>query len=73
MAGLAMPTSPCLTWRAALDVPWGILILFGGGLSLAWCIRAASVDAFIGQAITALDWIPPLAFVASGRYGRTLL
>jgi sodium-dependent dicarboxylate transporter 2/3/5 len=58
------PYEPLLTWRGALALPWGILLLFGGGLSLAWCIVAASVDVFIGQAISYLDWIPPLAFIA---------
>ncbi len=38
-----------LDWATASRVPWGILILFGGGLSIAVAVRANDVAEFIGH------------------------
>jgi sodium-dependent dicarboxylate transporter 2/3/5 len=50
-----------LDWETALKLPWGILVLFGGGLSLAAAIRANGVDLYIGQQVAWLsafpDWV----------------
>ncbi len=48
-----------LTWEQAGKLPWGILILFGGGLSLAAAFKAAGVTEFIGRSVSGLDH-PPL-------------
>jgi solute carrier family 13 (sodium-dependent dicarboxylate transporter), member 2/3/5 len=37
-----------LDWRTAGRIPWGILLLFGGGLSLAAAISANGVDDYLG-------------------------
>ena len=47
-----------LTWKQACKLPWGILILFGGGLSLAAAFKAAGVTAFIGRSVSGLDHPP---------------
>jgi sodium-dependent dicarboxylate transporter 2/3/5 len=36
-----------LDWQTAKQLPWGILLLFGGGLSLAAAVGDNGVDAFI--------------------------
>jgi solute carrier family 13 (sodium-dependent dicarboxylate transporter), member 2/3/5 len=47
-----------LDWEAAKELPWGVLLLFGGGLSLAAAVTANGVDAFIGQQFRGLAGVP---------------
>lgn len=54
-----------LNWSWAKRIPWEILILFGGGLSLASAIEEHGVAAFVGESVGALDWLAlPLLVVA---------
>ena len=41
-----------LNWEWAKRLPWGVLILFGGGLSLASQVSASGLAAWIGEAMT---------------------
>ncbi len=41
-----------LTWKQARKLPWGVLILFGGGLSLAAAIKTSGVAEFIGRGVS---------------------
>jgi len=43
-----------LTWDVAERLPWGVLILFGGGLSLAGAIQATGLAEWIGES---LAWV----------------
>ncbi len=52
-----------LDWEAAKGLPWGVLVLFGGGLSLAAAIRANGVDHWLGAQITAGAELPGWAVV----------
>jgi len=36
---------PLLTWPEAVRIPWGVLLLFGGGLSLAAALEASTLTA----------------------------
>ena len=38
-----------LDWKTALKIPWGVIILFGGGLSLANGFRVSGLDRWIGN------------------------
>ena len=49
-----------MDWPTAVKLPWGVLILFGGGLTLAAAIETNGVAAFIGNASRALAGVPPL-------------
>ena len=49
-----------LDWETARQLPWGILLLFGGGLSLASAIAANGVDDFLGLQVEGLDVHPVL-------------
>jgi sodium-dependent dicarboxylate transporter 2/3/5 len=40
-----------LDWKNAARLPFGVLLLFGGGLSLASAISATKIDAALGQAL----------------------
>lgn len=46
-----------LDWAWAKRIPWQVLILFGGGLSLASSIDESGLAAFIGGAVAELDWL----------------
>lgn len=52
-----------LNWETAVRLPWGVLLLFGGGLSLALAVKTTGVDAWIGHHVGALAWMPLLALV----------
>jgi sodium-dependent dicarboxylate transporter 2/3/5 len=53
-----------LDWDSARRLPWGILILFGGGLSLADAVKHYAVAEFIGVHAHALAVLPGLLIVA---------
>ncbi|MCZ6837290.1 MAG: SLC13 family permease [Planctomycetota bacterium] len=52
-----------LNWQTAMKLPWGILILFGGGLSLAMAVRTNGVAEFIGAQTVAFKGVPDLVIV----------
>jgi sodium-dependent dicarboxylate transporter 2/3/5 len=52
-----------MDWATAKKLPWGVLMLFGGGLTLATAIEANGVSAFIGNASRGLAGLPPMALV----------
>ena len=52
-----------LDWNTAVKTPWGVLLLFGGGLSLANAIRINGVDEFIGNQLSGLGGIPTFCLV----------
>ncbi|TVR66484.1 MAG: SLC13/DASS family transporter [Gemmatimonadales bacterium] len=49
---------PLLDWEWARGIPWGILLLFGGGLSLAGAITRTGLAVWIGEALTVVAGIP---------------
>lgn len=52
-----------LSWREAKDIPWEVLILFGGGLSLAAAIDSSGLAVWIGQGFAGLQGIPQWMFL----------
>jgi len=52
-----------LTWDEAARLPWGVLLLFGGGLSLASAISDTGLAEWIGEAVNALAGRPTLLVV----------
>ncbi len=44
-----------LDWQATADVPWGILLLYGGGLALASGFRDTGLAEWIGAAVSGFD------------------
>jgi solute carrier family 13 (sodium-dependent dicarboxylate transporter), member 2/3/5 len=47
-----------LTWKAAERLPWAVLILFGGGLSLAAAIQQTGLAEWIGGALEGIGAWP---------------
>ncbi len=52
-----------LDWPSASKLPWGILILFGGGLSLASAVKANGVAEFLGSLSHHFAGMPPVVIV----------
>jgi sodium-dependent dicarboxylate transporter 2/3/5 len=57
------PLRFALDWETAMRLPWGILVLFGGGLSLAAAIQANGVGEMLGSAVSFLAGVPTLLLV----------
>ncbi|MBM4231709.1 MAG: SLC13/DASS family transporter [Gammaproteobacteria bacterium] len=53
-----------IDWRRALRIPWGIALLFGGGLSLAAAIEATGLAQWIGTWIVSLDGLSTFGLIA---------
>jgi solute carrier family 13 (sodium-dependent dicarboxylate transporter), member 2/3/5 len=51
-------------WTTAERMPWGVLVLFGGGLSLADAVQRHQVAEFLGAQVHALASWPGFAVVA---------
>lgn len=62
-----------LTWREAHQIPWGILLLFGGGLSLAAMLSATGVDRFIAAQAGPLSAWPTLAVLLAFSLAAIIL
>lgn len=52
------PYKPLLDWRTAESIPWGVLILFGGGLALANAFETTGLAKAIGSAVSGLSDLP---------------
>ena len=53
-----------MDWETAhKGVPWGILILFGGGFALARGFEVSGLSAWVGQRLSGLQGAPPWALV----------
>ncbi|MDH3650799.1 MAG: DASS family sodium-coupled anion symporter [Saprospiraceae bacterium] len=53
-----------LTWRRARELPWGILLLFGGGFAIAGGFGLTGLSALIGNLFSSLPSLHPLVIVA---------
>ena len=53
-----------LDWKTAKKIPWGILVLFGGGLSLARAMLESGLSGWIGSVVAALGGVPTIVIVA---------
>ncbi|TNE77380.1 MAG: DASS family sodium-coupled anion symporter [Gammaproteobacteria bacterium] len=49
-----------IDWETALKLPWGILLLFGGGLALAGAIRSTGVGELLAVQLAGVHGVPPL-------------
>lgn len=52
-----------LKWEDAKKLPWEVLILFGGGLSLAAAITNTGLAEWIGNSLGGFDWLPMIVLV----------
>ncbi|BBB07646.1 SLC13 family permease [Sphingopyxis sp. EG6] len=55
---------PLLVWKEADRAPWGVIMMFGGGLALAAAITASGLAAWLGAVLAPLGSIPTVALAA---------
>lgn len=51
---------PLLRWREAREIPWDVLLLFGGGLALAGAMESSGLTAHLAGWLTVLEGASPL-------------
>lgn len=52
-----------LDWESAKGLPWGVLLLFGGGLTLAQQVSQSGLGAWIGGHVASMSSLPVLLLV----------
>lgn len=52
-----------LDWETAVKLPWGILLLFGGGLAIAAGFVGSGLSEWIGSQLTALEAVPLIVVI----------
>ncbi len=62
-SGMAGEPRFLMNWREAKDIPWEVLILFGGGLSLAAAMDSSGLAAWIGDGLAGLQGMPRWLFL----------
>lgn len=55
---------PVMDWETAKGIPWGIVLLFGGGFALAGAFSSSGLSAWIGNQLASLQGTHPLLLVA---------
>lgn len=62
-----------LKWADLRDLPWGVLILFGGGMSLADAISTSGLAAWLGQIMQALSVLPLILIITIATLGMLVI
>ncbi|WP_338446306.1 DASS family sodium-coupled anion symporter [Pelagerythrobacter marensis] len=52
---------PMLLWKEADRAPWGVIMMFGGGLALAAGMQASGLADWLGRALLPLEALPLVA------------
>ncbi|OLL87790.1 di- and tricarboxylate transporter [Pseudonocardia sp. Ae263_Ps1] len=64
--GAVRPYRMLLVWEdTQRGLPWGVLLLFGGGLALAGAVASSGLDEFIGASVAGLGVLPILLLVGA--------
>ncbi|MFN3581639.1 MAG: SLC13 family permease [Pseudomonas sp.] len=53
-----------MDWDTAKDMPWGVLLLFGGGLAMASVITSSGLAVWIAESLGVLSILPALLMLA---------
>ncbi|MBO9480991.1 DASS family sodium-coupled anion symporter [Salinisphaera sp. G21_0] len=53
-----------MSWEKAREIPWGVLMLFGGGLTLAAQIKSTGLASWVAEAMSVVAGMPILLVVA---------
>ncbi|MCF8473339.1 MAG: DASS family sodium-coupled anion symporter [Emcibacter sp.] len=54
-----------LDWHSANQIPWGVLLLFGGGLSLAAAVKVSGLALWLGTMLSVMGTLPLIFIVLS--------
>lgn len=63
---------PLLVWHEANRAPWGVIMMFGGGLALAGAINRSGLAPWLGEALLPLGNVP-LILVAMALVAMVIL
>ncbi|MDT8363182.1 MAG: DASS family sodium-coupled anion symporter [Nitrosomonas sp.] len=53
-----------MDWERTRNLPWGVLLLFGAGLSLANGIEKTGLASWLGEYMSGITMLPPLVMIA---------
>ncbi len=62
-----------LDWETATTIPWGILLLFGGGITLAKAFGVSGLSATLAENLSDLSTLPILVMIFTICLGVTFL
>ncbi|MFW5965579.1 MAG: SLC13 family permease [Halodesulfurarchaeum sp.] len=54
-----------LDWTTGLEIPWGVILLFGGGLSMANAFSETGLASWIGHGLTIFEGVPMVVLLAA--------
>ena len=57
-------TTPLLDWPTAVQIPWGIILLFGGSISLGVAITETGLANWLSESLSAINLWPFVAIMA---------
>ena len=60
-------------WPAVERLPWGVLILFGGGLALAGAFQSTGLAEALGRSVAGLEGVPPWLLLLAVTAGIVML
>jgi sodium-dependent dicarboxylate transporter 2/3/5 len=52
-----------LDWKTANSIPWGMLLLFAGGIAIAKGFAASGLSTMLGEWLTSLSVLPPILMI----------
>ncbi len=62
-----------LDWRTAVQIPWGLLLLFGGGIAIARAFKASGLSAVVGKLIAQNASLHPFVLILAISLAVTFL
>ena len=60
----SVPGGTVMDWATTSQLPWGVLLLFGGGLSLGAAMSSTGLDTWIGGRFAGLEGLHPVLVVS---------
>ena len=59
-----MPFETCMSWKVIQEkLPWGVIILLGGGFAMAEAAEKSKMSVMIGEQMRSLEVLPKEAIV----------
>ena len=52
-----------LTWESAVKIPWGVMILFGGGIAIAKAFVESGLSEVLGESLSGIAGLPVIVMI----------
>lgn len=65
------PADPLLDWNTAIRVPWGLVLLFGGGIAISTGFQITGLSQFVGDQLAATASGSPYTFLGVTTFTAT--